>query len=117
MPSPGDSNIPLAIQYTNNVRDMLLWIRQNMSEKILESAYAIARTVMKGRTCWCYWDQGHAYHSDIFTGRNGEPDFLTAGYDPPKTASMADDTLLNGGICYFYSRYCESFAYEASGRR
>jgi len=94
IPSPGDPSIPLALQYINNVRDMLLWVRQNMSEKILESAYAIARTVMKGRTCWCYWDQGHTYHSDIFPGRNGEPEILTAGYDPEK-AKDGDMLLAN----------------------
>ncbi|MBT4484399.1 MAG: hypothetical protein HOC71_12070 [Candidatus Latescibacteria bacterium] len=34
-----------------------------------------------------------------------------------KMAKMAVDTLLSGGMCYFYSRYFESFASEAQGRR
>ena len=84
LPKPGDPNVPLSVQYIQNVTDMLLDIRRTQSEKILESAYAIARTIKKGRTCWAYCDQGHAYNSDIFPDRNGEPEIVTAGYDPEK---------------------------------
>jgi hypothetical protein len=61
---------------------MLQWVRANQSENILEAAYAIARTVEKGNRCWGCWDLGHTSSSDLFPGRNGEPEIVTPGYDP-----------------------------------
>jgi hypothetical protein len=72
---------PLALKYTRRVREMLTHVRDTQSDKILEAAYAIARTVEKGNRCWCCWDLGHTNNSDIFPGRNGEPELVTAGYD------------------------------------
>ena len=81
---PKDSNMPFAMKYAENIIEMLQWVRSNQSEKILESAYAIARATLKGKTCWSIWDQGHSNRADIFPGRNGEPEIFTAGYDPKK---------------------------------
>ena len=72
---------PLALMYTRRVREMLMRVRDTQSDKILEAAYAIARTVEKGNRCWCCWDLGHTNNSDIFPDRNGEPELVTAGYD------------------------------------
>ncbi|MDP2984423.1 MAG: hypothetical protein Q8O92_13985 [Candidatus Latescibacter sp.] len=79
--NPERSVHPLALMYTQRVREMLLRVRDTQSDKILEAAYAIARTVEKGNRCWCCWDLGHTNSSDIFPDRNGEPELVTAGYD------------------------------------
>ena len=60
---------PLAIHFTDKVKEMLTWVRINQSEKILESAHAVARTVLKGKTCWSYWDLGHTHTADLFPGK------------------------------------------------
>ena len=76
---------PLSIMYTEKVREMLTWIRNTQSHNMLEAAYMIARTKMKGGTCWCMWDMGHGHNIDIrFPGRNGFPEIFTDGYDPQK---------------------------------
>ncbi len=72
---------PLSLTYTKGVVKLLKWVRATQSEKILEGAYAIARTIENGGKCWCNWDLGHTSSSDIFPDRNGKPDFLTPGYD------------------------------------
>ncbi len=79
-----EDHLPLAFQYPKKIREMLLWVRMNQSENILEASYSIARAVLKGQTCWCYWNMGHRWHADIFPGRNGEPEILIPGYDPEK---------------------------------
>jgi len=76
---------PLALKYTSKVREMLKWIRKTQSENLLEAAYAIARTVKNGGTCWCSWDMGHNTKFDMFADRNGNPGIFTMGYDPEKT--------------------------------
>ena len=75
---------PLAIHFTDKVKEMLTWVRINQSEKILESAHAVARTVLRGKTCWSYWDLGHTHTADLFPGRNGVPEIITPGYDSKK---------------------------------
>ncbi len=72
---------PLAIAYTLKVREMLRWIRHTQSENLLEAAYAIARTVKRGGTCWCSWDMGHNTLYDMFPDRNGNPGIFTMGYN------------------------------------
>jgi len=93
--------LPLALVYPKNIVDMLTWVRETQSENILESAYAIARTVLKGRTCWINWDQGHSTSAEMFPGRDGLPGFLTLGYDPKKARNgdllIANRTLPEGG--------------------
>ncbi|MFC1692098.1 hypothetical protein ACFL1R_01170 [Candidatus Latescibacterota bacterium] len=91
-PPSREGNVPLSLQYPKIVTELLKWIRSTQSEKILEASYAIARAVQKKRTCWCHWNMGHTYRSDIFPERNGQPDILTAGYDPEK--SKNGDLLL-----------------------
>ncbi|MCE5250789.1 hypothetical protein LLG96_11275 [bacterium] len=88
---PGE---PLALVYPRRIREMLTRVRETQSGNILEAAYAIARTVEKGNRVWCYWDQGHTYRSDIFPGRDGEPEILTPGYDP-KQAKKGDIVLVD----------------------
>ncbi|MHB9030144.1 MAG: hypothetical protein ACYC9O_15365 [Candidatus Latescibacterota bacterium] len=90
----GGGNEPLAMMYTRRVKEMLQWVRQNQSENILEAAYAIARTVEKGGKVWGCWDLGHTQSSDIFPGRNGEPEIVTAGYDA-KQVKNGDMVLAN----------------------
>lgn len=76
--------MPLALQYPKIILEMLTWIHQNQTENIIESAYAIARTVRKGGTVWINWDQGHSTRGEMFPGRHGMPSFLTHGYDVKK---------------------------------
>ena len=76
---------PLAIRYTEKVRDMLGWIRSTQSENLLEASYAIARTVKNGGTCWCSWDMGHNTRFDMFPDRNGNPGIFTMGYNTSKS--------------------------------
>ena len=76
---------PLSIMYTEKVREMLTWIRNTQSNNMLETAHMIARTKMKGGTCWCMWDMGHGHNIDIRSPeRNGLPEIFTDGYDPQK---------------------------------
>lgn len=93
-PKAGLPGEPLAMMYTRRVREMLEWVRATQSENILEAAYGIARTVEKGGKVWCCWDLGHTNNSDIFPGRNGEPEIVTAGYDP-KVVKNGDMVLAN----------------------
>jgi len=78
MNPPGE---PLAIRYTKKVREMLRWIRLTQADNLLESSYAIARTVKNGGTCWCSWDMGHNTKFDMFPGRHGNPGIFTMGYN------------------------------------
>ncbi|MFC1608284.1 hypothetical protein ACFL47_09960 [Candidatus Latescibacterota bacterium] len=87
------SHEPLAIQYTKKVRDMLMWIRETQSENMLEASYAIAKTVMKGRTCWYSWDMGHSIDFDIGLERNSLPEIFTVGYNADKARD--GDLFLN----------------------
>ena len=76
-----DGAEPPSLAYSKKVIKMLKWVREHQSENILEGAYAIARTIKKRRHIWGCWDLGHTYEADIFPGRNGQPDILTAGYE------------------------------------
>ena len=78
-----DNNIPLSMQYINAVRERLIWIRQTQTEDLMEGAYAIARTIESGGTCWQAWDAGHT-NSDLYPERNGMPQIFTNGYNPAK---------------------------------
>ncbi|MCE5251239.1 hypothetical protein LLG96_13565 [bacterium] len=75
---------PLSLTYTRKVMDLLRRVRATQSDNILEAAYAIARTVEKGHRVWSCWDLGHTNAADLFPGRNGQPEILTAGYDKDK---------------------------------
>ena len=81
---PGPGPEPLSLTYTNNVMRMLRKVRETQSDTILEGAYAIARTVKAGRKVWSCWDLGHTNEADLFPGRNGQPEILTAGYETDK---------------------------------
>ena len=76
---------PLSVRYLHKVRDMLIRIRHTQSENLLESSYAIARTVMNKGTCWYSWDMGHSTTCDLLPGRNGVPEIFTIGYNPEKS--------------------------------
>lgn len=77
-------HIPPALMYQKNVLGMLDWVRKNQSEKILESSYAIARTIRNGGNFWLNWDQGHSTNAELFPGRNGVPKFINHGYNIQK---------------------------------
>jgi uncharacterized phosphosugar-binding protein len=83
---------PLCSQYLKRVRDMLVAIKSNESDNLLESAYHIAETVKNGGTCFHNWDSGHSTTSDRFPNRHGNPDIFTNGYDPDR--AKKGDTLL-----------------------
>ncbi|MFC1508239.1 hypothetical protein ACFL60_00960 [Candidatus Omnitrophota bacterium] len=85
---------PLCLKYPHIIKGLLKDVRETQSEKILEASYSIARTVMKKRTVWCYWNMGHTFRSDIFPERNGMPDFVTPGFDVEK-AKDGDLLLLS----------------------
>lgn len=91
-----------ALAYQKNVLDMLRWIRENQSEKLLESSYAIARTLRKGNTFWLNWDQGHGTNSEMYPGRHGLPLFCSQGYNPGQAKKgdllMASRILSNEGF-------------------
>jgi uncharacterized phosphosugar-binding protein len=94
---PGE---PLGMVYLRKVRERLQWVRETQSGKILEAAYAIARTVEKGGRCWCLWDLGHTNESDIFPNRNGEPEIFIPGYNP-KQVKDGDLVLLSLGTAEY----------------
>ena len=72
-------------QYIDTCIAFLEQVRAHHADDILEAGYWVARAKMQGRNVWSYWDQGHTHRSDVFPGRNGDPDLITAGYDPKKT--------------------------------
>jgi len=74
----------LSTRYLKKVRNILTWIRNNQSDNLLESSYAIANALLKGNTCWYSWDCGHSVNSDIFPGRPAVPSLFTVGFDPKK---------------------------------
>lgn len=82
---PG-SGLTLGGQYNAIVLDMLERIRTTQSANLLEGAHAIARAVLRGKTCWYNWDCGHSITFDMPPGRNGVPELLTIGFDPGKAA-------------------------------
>ncbi|MHB9030375.1 MAG: hypothetical protein ACYC9O_16540, partial [Candidatus Latescibacterota bacterium] len=82
---PGQMQKPLSIRYMEKVREMLAEVRSTQADKLLEASYAIARTVMRGNTCWYSWDMGHSILADILPGRHGLPEIFTVGYDPAKS--------------------------------
>ena len=86
--------LPLALQYPKNIMNLLKWVQENQSENMLETAYAISRTIRNGRTCWVNWDQGHSTTADMFPERNGVPQFINLGYDP-KRSQKGDIILLS----------------------
>jgi len=92
-PRPGES---LSALYQRKVRDILLWIRHNQSENLLEASHAMARTIMNGGRCWANWDLGHSTRYDVGEDRNGEPELLTQGFNV-KNAKKGDLYLINRG--------------------
>ncbi len=86
------NNNPTAMTYIQEIMDMLKQVRQTQSENILEAAYAVARTIENGNTCWSYWDHGHTHSADGFADREGDPGIITIGYDIGK--SRKKDTVL-----------------------
>jgi len=92
-PRKGES---LSGLYQRKIRDLLFWIRENQSENLLEAAYAMARTIEKGGTCWANWDLGHSTRYDVGPDRNGEPEILTQGFNAKK-AKKGDFYLVNRG--------------------
>ena len=75
---------PDPMTYVRRVIEMLRWVKAHESGDILESAYAIARTIVHGGKVWSCWDLGHTNEADLFPGRVGTPEILTAGYDAEK---------------------------------
>jgi len=92
-PQPGEA---LSALYQRKVRNMLVWIRENQSENLLEAAYAMARTIEKGGICWANWGLGHSSRYDVGPDRNGEPEILTHGFNAQK-AAKGDLYLVNRG--------------------
>ena len=76
-----DNSQPFEMTYIRNVLRMLKKVRETQADKILESAYSIARAVEEGKSVWCCWDLGHSSLADLFPGRCGKPDFLIPGYN------------------------------------
>ena len=93
-PLPGEQP---TLVYPRRIRELLTQVRRTQSENILEAACAIARTVARGNTCWCIWDQGHTSTADMFPGRPGLPELVTPGYDPKK--ARKGDLFLVGYPC------------------
>ena len=87
---------PLSIRYLKKVRGMLDEIRSTQAEKLLEASYAIARTVMRGDTCWCSWDMGHSIVFDILPGRNGVRPFSPRGTTPRKRKKATSSSPTSG---------------------
>jgi len=88
------SNVPAGLRYQENVLNMLTWVRENQSENLLESAYAISRSLRKGKNFWLNWDQGHSTSAEMFPGRNGMPLFCKRGYNS-KEAKDGDALMIN----------------------
>lgn len=86
----------LSALYQRKVRDILVWIRENQSENLLEASYAMARSIERGGSCWANWDLGHSTRYDVGSDRVGEPEILTQGYDKKKS-KKGDVYLLNRG--------------------
>ncbi len=78
---------PLSIRYTEKVREILAEIRRTQSDTLLEAAYQIARTHMRGGTCWYSWDMGHSLTFDLVPDRNGVPEIFRVGYNPSQSKS------------------------------
>ncbi len=90
----GKHSEPLSLQYIGKVMERLTWIRENQTENLMEAAYAIARTVQNGGSCWqSGWDSGHT-QADSWPDRNGEPDIFKSGFN--RKEAKAGDILLTG---------------------
>ncbi|MCD6307871.1 MAG: hypothetical protein J7M24_02610, partial [Candidatus Latescibacteria bacterium] len=87
---------PLSLKYQRIVREMLTKIRHTQSEDLLEASHAMARTIMRGGTCWANWDLGHSTRYDVIPGRNGLPEILTQGFSA-KDVRDGDVYLVNRG--------------------
>ena len=83
---------PLCSEYLERVRDMLVTIKNNESDNLLEAAHHIAKTIKNGGTCFHAWDSGHSTFSDLFPNRHGDPGIFTKGYNPERAKS--GDSLL-----------------------
>jgi uncharacterized phosphosugar-binding protein len=90
---------PLYEAYAEKALHMLRHVRRTQSDNLLEAAYAIARTIMKGGTCWNQWDMGHSTSYELAPGRNGLPEIITDGFDP-KAARDGDCFLANRRSVY-----------------
>ncbi|MHB9028652.1 MAG: hypothetical protein ACYC9O_07785 [Candidatus Latescibacterota bacterium] len=90
---------PLYDVYAEKALLMLRHLRQTQSDNLLEAAYAIARTILKGGTCWNQWDMGHSTSYELAPGRNGLPEIITDGFDPAK-ARDGDCFLANRRSVY-----------------
>ncbi len=73
--------LPLCLEYPRIIMNMIDWVMQNQAGNMLESAYAIARSLKNGGKLWINWDQGHSTRGEMFPGRHGMPTFLRHGYD------------------------------------
>ncbi|MFC1538024.1 hypothetical protein ACFL6H_01245 [Candidatus Latescibacterota bacterium] len=82
----------LCSEYLKRVRSMLVTIKNNESDNLLEAAYHIAETVKSGGTCFHAWDSGHSTTSDLFPNRHGDPGIYTIGYNPDR--AKKGDTML-----------------------
>ena len=92
--SCAENSGPLSMQYIGKAMERLTWIRENQTENLMEAAYAIARTVENGGSCWqSGWDSGHT-QADSWPDRNGEPDIFKSGFNQNK--AKAGDLLLTG---------------------
>lgn len=90
-----DCEKPLAVRYSEKVRERLTWIRENQSESLMEAAYAIADTVESGGQCYQFaWDAGHT-ESDSWPGRNGEPEIFSTDFSVEN--AKAGDLMLTTG--------------------
>jgi len=73
---------------------MLVTIKNNESDNLLEAAYHIAGTVKNGGTCFHAWDSGHSTTCDLFPNRHGDPGIFTNGYNPDR-AKKGDALLVS----------------------
>lgn len=85
--------IPLGLQYTCKVRDILAKIKSTQSEEILEASHRIANTIKNGRKCYVDWDIGHSNQYDLWPDRPGHTDILQYGI--PKDVEKGDLLLCN----------------------
>ncbi|MFC1693681.1 hypothetical protein ACFL1R_09270 [Candidatus Latescibacterota bacterium] len=87
------SKLPLGLEYTSKVRDLLERIKSNQSEELLEASHKIAETVRNGNKCYANWDMGHSTVYDIWPDRPGNTDIMS--YRIPNDVKKGDLILLD----------------------